>query len=392
MQKLTSVESLRGWMAWWVVLGHAIHVSGTHAWFERYPFKLILSGGWAVNTFMIISGFVITHLLLQRRESYGLYAFRRGWRLLPLMVCMIFVAICVRQLYEYAYIVNPWAFEPEMRADRLAEESANWAPHLLAHLTMLHGLIPEELLPYASSTFLAPAWSISLEWQFYLIAPFLLTALSGRPTALKLGGIGILLVLSALATTGLIGTWRYESFLPRPIVFFFGGMTLRLIFRSIETRGPLPWLAIAATAAGAVVYAIYGADPLHYVAFQFAVIGAICGLFFLMAAEEAGLVTIQNRAWQGLCWLLARNPLIIAVGSASYSTYLCHVPLFSVIVGAGIALWGGENHNLVIALTGVAVIVTLPVSFALYHAVERPMIQLGSQTTKRWLARKAGSA
>lgn len=392
MQKFTSVESLRGWMAWWVVLGHAIHVSGTQAVFDRYPLKIIMSNGWAVTTFMIISGFVITHLLMQKKEGYGLYAFRRGWRLLPLMFCMIVLAVAVRELYEYAYIANPWALEREMRVARLAEEGANWAPHLLAHITMLHGLIPEEVLPFASSTFLAPAWSISLEWQFYLVAPFLMAALSGRPTVVQLAGIAVLLVLSALAPTGLVGTWAYESFLPRPIVFFFAGMTLRLIFRSIETRGPLPWFAIAATAMGAITYACFGKDPLHYVAFQFAVVGLICGLFFTMAAEEAGLVTISNRAWQGLCWLVARNPLIVAIGTASYSTYLCHIPVFSVIVGAGIALRGGESHGFVIALTVLAVIATLPISLVLYRVIEQPMIRFGSRTTKSWTARQAGPA
>lgn len=62
MRKLDSIESLRGWMAWWVVLGHAVYLSGTDAYFSRMPFKLLTANGYAVNVFMVISGFVIANL------------------------------------------------------------------------------------------------------------------------------------------------------------------------------------------------------------------------------------------------------------------------------------------------------------------------------------------
>jgi len=53
-------------------------------------------------------------------------------------------------------------------------------PQLLAHLTMLHGAVPDQILPGSSITYLPPAWSISVEWQFYLVAPFLFAFLK-RP-------------------------------------------------------------------------------------------------------------------------------------------------------------------------------------------------------------------
>lgn len=38
---------------------------------------------------------------------------------------------------------------------------------------MFHGAVPEVLVKDAPGAFLEPAWSISLEWQFYLVAPLL---------------------------------------------------------------------------------------------------------------------------------------------------------------------------------------------------------------------------
>lgn len=43
------------------------------------------------------------------------------------------------------------------------------------HLLMLHGVVPEVLVARAPGAFLAPAWSVSLEWQFYLVAPLAYT-------------------------------------------------------------------------------------------------------------------------------------------------------------------------------------------------------------------------
>src|SRR5690606_21046789 len=56
---------------------------------------------------------------------------------------------------------------------RMAEVESNWYTHLFAHLSMLHGVIPDSVLKYSVSSILAPAWSISLEWQFYILAPLL---------------------------------------------------------------------------------------------------------------------------------------------------------------------------------------------------------------------------
>jgi hypothetical protein len=39
-------------------------------------------------------------------------------------------------------------------------------PAFWAHLPMLHGVVPNNILPNAVAAFVAPTWSTSLEWQY----------------------------------------------------------------------------------------------------------------------------------------------------------------------------------------------------------------------------------
>jgi peptidoglycan/LPS O-acetylase OafA/YrhL len=246
MRKLDSIESLRGWMAWWVVIGHAIHISGTNALFVHMPLKLLPANGAAVDVFMVISGFVITNLILGKREPYLTYIAKRAWRLLPLMATMIVVSVLARNLYYEAYIVNPWAAEAAMRKLRFSAEEHDWLQFAVLHLTMLHGAIPENVFRFSSTAFLAPAWSISLEWQFYLLAPIIIWAMI-TPSMLSTCIVAIALGLSYVSIAGQIGTWQYESFLPLAIVYFMVGITVRVVLGRAREGLPVTWRPILIT-------------------------------------------------------------------------------------------------------------------------------------------------
>jgi peptidoglycan/LPS O-acetylase OafA/YrhL len=55
----------------------------------------------------------------------------------------------------------------------------------LAHLFMMHGAVPNDVLPHSEYAFNMPAWSISLEWQFYLVAPLFIFVLLKQPDGLS---------------------------------------------------------------------------------------------------------------------------------------------------------------------------------------------------------------
>src|SRR6266550_7747282 len=89
LTRFCSIEGARGWLAWTVVLSHVAYASGIYIK-GIGPF-LGRTGVASVSVFMIISGFVITHLIIQKREPYSIYIFRRFMRIFPLfaLTCAI---------------------------------------------------------------------------------------------------------------------------------------------------------------------------------------------------------------------------------------------------------------------------------------------------------------
>lgn len=156
-------ESLRGIAASWVFVSHAMAIAELTTW----PFS---DGGLPVDVFIMLSGFVITLLINRRPEPYGGYLFRRWMRLYPLFLIALGLGLLTQ---SYA----PLAFAPVLFG-KVAPPS--WyavitggaiLPNLLLHLTMFHGIVPDTVLPNSATAFSGPLWSISLEWQFYLVAP-----------------------------------------------------------------------------------------------------------------------------------------------------------------------------------------------------------------------------
>jgi len=136
-----------------------------------------------VYVFMILSGFVIFSLLHRQQESYGVFVLRRFFRLAPLFLVVLLVSSQLvsfeLRTLDHLFWRNPHIYD----AIKIHRETlADFWPHFWSHFLLLHGLVPETLLPDGNFTFLSQGWSISLEWQFYLLAPLLY--LSDHATAL----------------------------------------------------------------------------------------------------------------------------------------------------------------------------------------------------------------
>ena len=171
-------ESLRGALSF----GCFSRMSGLHTAITsalNWPMKLfgLFNGtaGFAVYVFMILSGFVIFFLLDKGREGYFRFIFRRFFRLYPVFMLAFVVGIFLNPMQEYIHSHASWKDNPWIQDQLLLTHTdrAYLFQHVLTHIPMLHGMVPDNIIPRSFAAFSGPGWSISVEWQFYLVAPFL---------------------------------------------------------------------------------------------------------------------------------------------------------------------------------------------------------------------------
>jgi len=226
----------------------------------------------------------------------------------------------------------------------------------------VQALIPNSLLPYSSVTFLGQAWSISLEWQFYLVVPFAITAFMA---GLKNWKIAVALVLCLLAL-GALSRFLPMGFIGSNLALFATGIGT-YYFLDARNRGDLwasrfPLLPAAVLAIGFVL--------LTATAQSFAIAGwlALTGAVATADKEGSPLRTVTG---------FLNLPFVQAIGRMSYSVYLSHMLVLTLVLylltRLGIASnWMGASLLLVFTLAG-----TLALSTVSYLLVEGPFQQLG---------------
>ncbi|MFL9610288.1 acyltransferase family protein [Methylobacillus sp. Pita2] len=383
LYKFQVLESLRGYMAWWVVLGHAFHLSGF--WYKEEVDKFFADGGLlssvaakvlslvinpelAVNVFIILSGFVITHLLFTKNEPYTHFISRRFFRLSPAFYVSIALAILVVDLYKVAYTGLSFSGDTSMRLARLVEQDNNFLLHLFNHLLMIHSIFPQEVIQFSPTTFLAPAWSIGLEWQFYLIAPLLLPLLVKSEKSLIIGVV-VLLGLRFGTHHVLDLNWQHNSFFFKAVDYFLVGILSRLIIERLQ-HGKYYFDVVILLAGLLILQDKYSAFIWLF----------ILGVIF----HEMGYLSIQSSLVKSVLNILFYNKVITNIGKWSYSTYLIHIPLFSIFVGGYAVL---NNPAEVTQQTALLILfasfpVILIVSNIMYHLIELPSMNFISAKLK----------
>jgi peptidoglycan/LPS O-acetylase OafA/YrhL len=358
--RFRELEGLRAYLALMVVIGHCVEFTTLAA--RAGPLRAVLDPGYYVQTFMILSGFVITHLLLSKDETYGIYILRRVMRLLPIFVVCLTAGYLSYGMLQRGVSLLPWAEQVDFAPFvtkwqfRAAEVAAHPFAHAFAHVTMLHGAVPAEWLPEASRTILAPGWSISLEWQFYLVAPFILW-LFGRSWGWPFVFAGMVAAL-AVVKSRLLGTYD-AAFLGVSSLYLVLGMVSRLALPALVKIQPAP-LPVAAAAATAVL--ILSKSPLDLLPWT---------LVYPYLVDS-----VRNKARPVYAFLLA-NRVTLAVGRASYSIYLIHYVVLSIVVFAAATLIPGLSQTALLAVLLAAIPVIVAISLVLFAVVERPGIALG---------------
>lgn len=276
-------------------------VAGVHA----RP-KLLPGGSIGVDVFFVLSGFLITTLLLEELDTngrihFGRFYARRALRLLPALAGLL-VAVVV-----WAVVVA----SPGTRHDALREVVA--AASYTRNMPWWDGV---------PGTLLGHTWSLALEEQFYLVWPVLLALLvRPRRSARGLTVLFVLLwvVVGALRLAEVAGPGLFWVQRPEALLL---GAAVALTRRRHATAWVAPRARSMATAGvvagalGLVGLALWDdADRMFGVGFSLAAVAAVLLVLGLVVLEERGV-----GGW------FARRPVVL-FGRMSYGFYLWHMPV-----------------------------------------------------------------
>lgn len=340
------------------------------------------AGFLGVDAFFVLSGYLITGLLLRDVSLYGHIRLANFWarrirRLLPAVLIM------VTAIVTWGALLAPNHQRDALRTDVIASllNSANW--RFISSSSYFAG--------DGVASPLQHTWSLAVEEQFYLLWPLVisLAVLAGR-RRVRTGRASVAKVTRAVALTSLAGValsvgllaWLYDPQAPERA---YMGTDARVFepllgallacfatserFRKSVRRyaGSAIMLGMGGLSLGVLLLGAGGATgaaPAYYRGGAFAV-SVACGLLVLGAAHGR----MENPIVRGL-----GNPLSAWLGRISYGVYLWHWP---------ISLWvlspdGGFS------LPGALAVVALSVAAAAasFHLVEQ---RVQGRTGAGWL-------
>jgi peptidoglycan/LPS O-acetylase OafA/YrhL len=287
---IPELQGLRGLAVLAVLIYHC------HPRLEGTPIHYASLWGWAgVNLFFVLSGLLITSILLEARnkEHYfrNFYA-RRALRIWPVYVLLLVVV----------YLSAPWFIGPTITQ---AVKTAPWLAYIFLVQNLFHLTIPPAI---------GPTWSLAIEEQYYFLWAPLVRFLK-RPWPLAIVLCLALIASPAFRVANLAWMTRTHTLIHLDGIALGSLLALGLHTLALERRTWL-WIGLASMVLGiAATATIAGGTAFLDSALALGFAGAM-----LAAIASTG-------ARNPLNVLLRRGPLAF-YGRISYGLYMIHISVF----------------------------------------------------------------
>ena len=305
---LPAIDHLRAFAALLIIFYHGLHVIastllyGTMPQTENWPrvrnplTAFLIEGHTAVALFMVLSGFIFTFGCEGKTIAYGRFLANRSIRIFPLFLFMLLFGV---SCYPAGYTLLGLAQAVLLQAN--LPGTANCGP------------------------FTAMFWTVSVEFQFYLIFPFLLV-FANRYGIRYLLGLTALFVgfrlLTALDPSLAKERWAlsYFTIVGRIDQFLLGMIAAKCfvrfpeLIRRLRSLLPLAAAAVVGVMSGFHLLGYHVAKPQPWILLVWSTVeGAVWASFLLVYVSFAPLIPqLVSRVF---CYL----------GSISFSIYLVHM-------------------------------------------------------------------
>ena len=347
LRHVPGLDGLRGLAVAGVLLFHAGHLEG---------------GFLGVDLFFVLSGFLITSLLLREAEGTGRVSLsgfwvRRARRLLPALAGLLI------GVAAYARFVADPSELTRIRGDGIATIAyvANWRAVFAHHAYW-------DL--FSAPSPLQHMWSIAIEEQFYLLWPLVIVGLLRWRGRARLASSVLVtaLVLAAVSLAAMVLLYDPSD---NTRVYFGTDTRAASILLGvalaawIAVRGPV---ASSASGAGTQAVGLVGAGVLAYAwthtdgSAEWLYRGGMFGL----AVAAVAVIAAVSAPRPGVLHRALSVSALRALGLISYGTYLWHWPVYLVLAPDRIGIDGWP-------LVVVRISVTLVVATASYVVVEQPI-------------------
>lgn len=364
--RITEMDGLRGLA---VVLVMSLHIFRRATEFTQHPTLYFISDlaiiGWiGVDIFFVLSGFLITTILLKAREKehyFRNFYIRRILRIIPLYYATLLIVF---------FIIIP------IKTPEFSDKIPQLLPYQIFYL--------QNWLEFKSQTtpYIQITWSLAIEEQFYLFWPLLVYYLK-RENLFKIGAGYV--IISAISRAVGILVWEdksqaanfffYNSF-PRFDELIFGGL-LAMALSYEFWREKIKRISLAILYVSSAVFLIlslmdlpnlphpdYKHIPLN--------IGGYTSLTLLTSALISIFIIYPENF---LINRIFRNKVLTFLGKYSYAMYLFHLPIALILLDI---LWrthlrGWKMYMLYVVLSFAVTILT---SFASWHLFEKHFLNL----------------